>query len=109
MRYRVAALPGAVGKLCELLATIRGIDAVVIGGSRAAGMADIASDWDIGLYYRGDINLRPLLDYGEVHRVLGPNHERRSMAEHPRNEGRRVVARSRHCSLLGGSSAARAV
>jgi Nucleotidyltransferase domain len=63
----VGELPDAIAELCALLAPIKGVEAVVIGGSRAAGTADAASDWDIGLYYRGDIDLRPLTIYGEVH------------------------------------------
>ena len=39
-----------------------------LGGSRAAGTADAASDWDVGLYYRGAVDLTVLARYGEVHR-----------------------------------------
>jgi hypothetical protein len=40
---------------------------VTIGGSRAAGTADERSDWDVGVYYRGAVDLAPLADYGELH------------------------------------------
>jgi hypothetical protein len=60
-------LPAAVAELCATLARIRGVEAVAIGGSRAVGNADANSDWDLGVYYRGDINLGPLARYGEVH------------------------------------------
>ena len=40
-----------------MLAAMRGTEAVVLGGSRALGAADAASDWDLGVYYRGAINL----------------------------------------------------
>ena len=39
----------------------------MLGGSRALGTADEASDWDIGVYYRGDIDLAPLSRHGDVH------------------------------------------
>ena len=45
---------------------IEGVEAVTIGGSRAAGTADIGSDWDVGVYYRGAIDLTALTSYGEV-------------------------------------------
>lgn len=45
---------------------MRGVVAVVLGGSRANGSADAGSDWDIGLYYRGEIGLAPLSAYGTV-------------------------------------------
>jgi hypothetical protein len=62
-----AALPSGVAALVDVIARMRGTVAVVLGGSRAAGTAGDASDWDLGLYYRGDIDLRPLASYGVVH------------------------------------------
>jgi len=59
--------PGPVVELCAVLARIKGVEAVAIGGSRAAGTADAESDWDLGVYYRGNIDLAPLASYGEVH------------------------------------------
>ena len=60
-------LPGPVAELCAVLARTRGVGAVAIGGSRAAGTADTKSDWDLGVYYRGNIDLAPLASYGELH------------------------------------------
>ncbi|MBI1846927.1 MAG: nucleotidyltransferase domain-containing protein [Candidatus Rokubacteria bacterium] len=60
-------LPDPVAELCASLGRIDGVEAVTIGGSRAAGMADETSDWDVGVYYRGGIDLAPLARYGEVH------------------------------------------
>jgi predicted nucleotidyltransferase len=39
-------------KIAQAFLGVAGIDAVVIGGSRATGMATDASDIDIGIYYR---------------------------------------------------------
>jgi len=60
-------LPGPIAGLCAVLARMKGVEAVAIGGSRAAGTADAESDWDLGVYYRGKIDLAPLASYGEVH------------------------------------------
>lgn len=60
-------LPRPVADLCVALGPPAGIEAVTIGGSRAAGTADDASDWDLGLYYRGQVDLATLARYGEVH------------------------------------------
>lgn len=38
----------------DLLASLRGVQAVTLGGSRAAGTARPDSDWDFAVYYRGD-------------------------------------------------------
>jgi hypothetical protein len=63
----VDQLPGPVAELCASLARIRGVEAVTIGGSRAAGTAEAGSDWDVGVYYRGAIDLERLARYGDVH------------------------------------------
>jgi hypothetical protein len=60
-------LPSAIAELCRRLGAISGVEAVALGGSRATGTADASSDWDIGVYYRGAIDLAPLASYGEVH------------------------------------------
>ena len=41
--------------------------AVALGGSRALGTGEAGSDWDLGLYYRGTIDLAPLTARGTVH------------------------------------------
>jgi predicted nucleotidyltransferase len=43
--------------LAERLATIRGVVAVTLRGSRAQGTERADSDWDFGLYYRDLIGL----------------------------------------------------
>ena len=60
-------LPRPVADLCAALGDQPGVLAVVLGGSRAAGTADAASDWDLGLYYRREIDLTVLARHGEVH------------------------------------------
>jgi hypothetical protein len=56
-----------VAELCRVLGAIGGVEAVTIGGSRAAGTADESSDWDIGLYYHGRPDWTALARYGDVH------------------------------------------
>lgn len=60
-------LPAPVAELCTGLGAIGGVEAVVMGGSRAAGLADAASDWDIGVYYRGHPDFTPLTRLGTLH------------------------------------------
>lgn len=60
-------LPYGVADLADVLAGMRGTVAVVLGGSRASGTHDAVSDWDLGLYYRGAIDLGPLAACGVVH------------------------------------------
>lgn len=57
----------AVQVLAERLAGLPGVIAVTLGGSRALGRADPASDWDLGVYYRDS---RQRLDPGDI-RALG--------------------------------------
>lgn len=60
-------LPSAIAELVTELANIPGAIAVVLGGSRADASNDRASDWDLGFYYRGAIDLSPLAARGTVH------------------------------------------
>jgi hypothetical protein len=60
-------LPAAVAELVSVLATSAGVVGVALGGSRATGDADADSDWDLGVYYRGAIDLAPLARHGTVH------------------------------------------
>jgi len=60
-------LPPAIATLVDALAGARGAVAVALGGSRATGDADAASDWDVALYYRGALDTEPLARFGEVH------------------------------------------
>lgn len=47
------ALPSAIADLAGTLADRPGVEAIVLGGSRATGTHRPDSDWDLGLYYRG--------------------------------------------------------
>ena len=60
-------LPQPIAELVDLLAAMPGTVAVVLGGSRALGSNDAGSDWDLGLYYRGAIDLTALAARGEVY------------------------------------------
>jgi hypothetical protein len=60
-------LPKPVVDLVDALAAMPGAVAVVLGGSHALGTGDAGSDWDLGLYYRGTIDLAPLSSRGTVH------------------------------------------
>jgi len=60
-------VPGAIEELADELIAATGVHAVVVGGSRAIGEERASSDWDIGVYYRGEIDLDPLSARGEVH------------------------------------------
>lgn len=60
-------LPASIADLVSELAAMSGAIAVVLGGSRADGSSDAGSDWDLGLYYRGAIDLTALAARGTVH------------------------------------------
>ena len=62
-----SGLPAVVETLVDRLAVMSGVMAVVLGGSRATGTATDASDWDLGVYYRGTPDLTALAALGEVH------------------------------------------
>jgi hypothetical protein len=47
-------------KIVAALKGIGGLEAVVLGGSRGRGTQTDASDYDIGLYYRGDLDIAAL-------------------------------------------------
>jgi hypothetical protein len=61
------ALPQSVAQLVDMLAAMQGAVAVVLGGSRALESSDRGSDWDLGLYYRGAIDLTALAARGVVY------------------------------------------
>ncbi|MFI6685778.1 nucleotidyltransferase domain-containing protein [Streptomyces sp. NPDC050485] len=46
--------------LAERLTEVPGVRAVALGGSRARGTHRPDSDWDLGLYYRGDLDVPAL-------------------------------------------------
>ena len=55
------AIPQSVEELVDVLAEMAGAVAVVLGGSRAVRSEDEGSDWDLGVYYRGEIDLTALI------------------------------------------------
>ena len=60
-------VPDCIEALADDLARSGGVQAVVIGGSRATGRHRADSDWDVGVYYRGAIALDALATRGDVH------------------------------------------
>ena len=60
-------LPTEVQALAETLGALPGAVAVALGGSQAIGGTDPRSDWDLAVYYRGEIGLDALAAYGEVY------------------------------------------
>lgn len=63
----MTAIPPPVTEIVDLLTNMRGTVAVVLGGSRVLGSDDEGSDWDLGLYYRGEIDLTALSERGTVY------------------------------------------
>ena len=62
----MTAIPPLVTELVDVLAEMQGTVAVVLGGSRALCSDDEGSDWDLGVYYRGEIDLTALSKRGTV-------------------------------------------
>lgn len=60
-------LPQPVADLVDVLAAMPGAVAVALGGSRALGTGGAGADWDLGLYYRGTIDLTALAPRGTVY------------------------------------------
>jgi hypothetical protein len=60
-------LPQPIAELVDVLAATPGTVAAVLGGSRALGSNDSGSDWDLGLYYRGAIDLTAIAARGFVY------------------------------------------
>jgi hypothetical protein len=63
----LSAIPDVIAGLVDELMTMSGAVAVALGGSRALGTGDDESDWDLGLYYRGAIDLSKLATRGPVY------------------------------------------
>ena len=59
-------IPQPVTDLVDVLTAMLGTVAVVLGGSRAVRSDDQESDWDLGVYYRGEIDLTALNALGTV-------------------------------------------
>ena len=62
----MTAIPESVTELVDVLAAMPGTVAVVLGGSRAVRSDDKESDWDLGVYYRGQIDLTAVASRGTV-------------------------------------------
>ena len=62
----MTAIPQSVTELVDVLTAMPGTVAVVLGGSRAVRSDDEESDWDLGVYYRGEIELTALSALGTV-------------------------------------------
>ncbi|HKP64513.1 MAG TPA: nucleotidyltransferase domain-containing protein [Polyangiales bacterium] len=54
-------------EVAERVAGMSGVTGVVLGGSRASSRARPDSDWDLGVYYRGSLDLSALRELGTVH------------------------------------------
>jgi predicted nucleotidyltransferase len=61
-----------VSVIVEQVARVRGVAAVTLGGSRARGMARADSDWDFGIYYRGEIDTDAIRALGYPGHVAEP-------------------------------------
>jgi len=59
-------LPQHVADLVDVLAAMPVAVAVVLGGSHALKSNDAGSDWDLGLHYRGTIDLTAFAARGTV-------------------------------------------
>ena len=81
--------------LAERLGGIPGVVAVTLGGSRASGTAREDSDWDFGLYYRGDIRADDLRGLGFEGTVVEPGEWGRIV-----NGGARLVIDGERVDLL---------
>ena len=61
-------LPDPVAGVVERVASVPGVVAVALGGSRATGTATADSDWDLGVYYRDPLDLDALRrQVGQLH------------------------------------------
>jgi predicted nucleotidyltransferase len=58
--------------LAERLASVEGVVAVALGGSRAQGENRPDSDWDFGLYYRGTIDPEAIRELGYPGTIVAP-------------------------------------
>ncbi len=73
----VANDPALLKRLTDALAAVPGVRAVVLGGSRARGIASERSDYDIGLYY----DAAAPLDITALHVVVATLDDRGAAAE----------------------------
>jgi predicted nucleotidyltransferase len=66
------SVPIRVEDLAGRLASIDGVEAVALGGSRAQGREREGSDWDFALYYRGDLDVDGIRRLGFPGTVVEP-------------------------------------
>ncbi|MFE9533399.1 DUF4037 domain-containing protein [Streptomyces sp. NPDC006691] len=59
------AFSARIAAVAERLVEVPGVVAVALGGSRARGTHRVDSDWDLGLYYRGDPDVTALARLAE--------------------------------------------
>jgi hypothetical protein len=57
-------LPTPIRGVIDALATVPTVEAIALGGSRASGNARPDSDWDLGIYYRGDFDPEHVRELG---------------------------------------------
>ncbi|MEU9191745.1 nucleotidyltransferase domain-containing protein [Streptomyces hundungensis] len=55
-----SAFSHRISAVAERLTEVRGVVAVALGGSRARGTHRPDSDWDLGVYYRGELDVAAL-------------------------------------------------
>lgn len=65
-------MAASVTTVVEQVAKVPGVVAVTLGGSRARGLARSDSDWDFGLYYRGQIDTNAIRALGFPGTVVEP-------------------------------------
>jgi predicted nucleotidyltransferase len=101
-----------VERLSDALRPVRGLSALVLGGSRARGIARSSSDYDLGLYYETEAPLqvddirtaiapvgrRSDSEYGDCSGWVGAMDQRRSMALNFEPEGRPSISGPRSSS-----------
>lgn len=54
-------------EIARQLSAARGVVAVALGGSRAQGTERSDSDWDLGVFYRGELDLSAIEQHGTVY------------------------------------------
>lgn len=62
----MTSIPQSVVEVVDILTAMPGTVAVVLGGSRAVCSDDEQSDWDLGVYYQGEMDLTALSELGKV-------------------------------------------
>jgi predicted nucleotidyltransferase len=65
-------VPGGIARLVAHLGILPGVEAVVLGGSRAVGQHRADSDWDLGIYYRGRFDAEAVRALGLPGEVAEP-------------------------------------